>query len=230
MSEPTPPDKLVFQSNMQTASQKPTDYFAEQNQKQAEKKQKTSKIRKRIFLVGGLVALIIIAVVTILVINHQQSGPVVSDDAGAGDGTEISGGNSQLAGVQKLNEQVTEVFEPTYSADENGNIVVSGDLEAAEATFAAALANAANQQRIDTIYVAQIVFYSSLSDNQRVVGIAENVDPSKLNLSEKIKFYNLTYLAYAALGDTNQANRYYNLTREAASNTSGMGDSLWKNV
>lgn len=230
MGEQTPPNKLVFQSNMQTASQQPKDYFAEQNQERAKKAAKLSKARKRLIIIIGIVVLLVVIVAIIIifaVIKPQHSGPVVSDDAGQGDSsTVVSGGNSQLAGVDKLNQQVTEVFAPTYSVDANGNVVVNGDMAAAEATFEAALANPANENRISTIYLTQIVFYSSLGDNQRVVEIVPNVKPDDLNISEKVKFYNLAYLAYAALGDKNQAAHYYNLTREAANKVEGIGDRL----
>ena len=224
MGEQTPPNKLVFQSNMQTASQQPKDYFAEQNQKRAEKAAKQTKTRKRLIIGLVLLLVIIVAVIVILLVfRPQHSGPVVSDDAGQ-DGSSVVGGNSELAGVENLNQQVTEVFAPTYSVDANGNVVVNGDMAAAEATFEAALANPANEKRTSTIYLAQIVFYSSLGDNQRIVEIVPNVKPDDLNISEKIKFYNLAYLAYAALGDKNQATHYYNLTREAANKVEGIGD------
>lgn len=218
MSEATPPDKIVFRSDMKAASQQGTDYFAEQNKKNVEKKQKNNKIRKKVLIIGGAIALIaIIVVVVIVVLNMQHSGPTVVG------GDDQDNSDTALSGVQNLNGQVTEVFNPTYTVNDEGEVVVNGNMEAAEETFEAALANPANKERIDTIYVAQIVFYSSLSDNQRVVEIAEKVNPNKLNLSEKIKFYNLTYLAYAALGNNEQKTHYYNLMREAANKVNGIG-------
>lgn len=209
---------VQFDSTMSTKAGQPKDYFAEQNQKNAEKKQKTNKVRKKVLIVGGIVALIaIIVVIVVVVINTQHSGPTV---IGGGD---QDGDDSALSGVQSLNGQVTEVFNPTYSVNDEGEVVVNGNLDAAESTFEAALANPANKDRIDTIYLAQIVFYSSLGDNQRVVEIAEKVNPNKLNLSEKIKFYNLTYLAYAALGNNELKTHYYNLMREAANKVTGIG-------
>ncbi len=231
MSEPNPPSQpkvngsgesagsspVQFNSATSTKASQPKDYFAEQNKKRAEKKQKASKARKKIFIIGGVIALVaIIVAVIFIVIDMQTPKPTVKDDT---DGD----GNTDLSGAQNLSEQVTDVFEPTYEVGENGNIVVDGDLEAAEVTFVAALANPANKDRIDTIYLAQIIFYSSLSNNQRIVEIAENVNPSKLNLSERIKFYNLTYLAYAALGNKDRADHYYKLTREAADKVTGIG-------
>ena len=218
MSESTPPDKdkLVFRSDMKNASQQTTDYFGEQNKKRTEKKRKASKVRKWVLIVGGIVILIIVVIVIFVVVNRQNSGPTITDD-------EQSDTNSALSGAQGLSEQATDVFDPSYTRTEDGEIVVNGDLEAAEATFAAALANPANKDRIDTIYLSQIIFYSSLSDNQRIVEIAEKVDSNKLNLSEKIKFYNLVYLAYAALGNKDRSDHYYRLMREAADKVTGIG-------
>lgn len=220
-NKPNPPaniDSVQFNSAMTAKVSQPQDYFAEQNQERAEKKRKFSQVRNKVLLIGGLLALIIVVTVTVLIILRPwNSGPTISN----GDGQD--GSDSELAGAEDLSEQVTEVFKPTYTVGEDGNIVVGGNLEEAEATFEAALNNPANKDRLDTIYLSQMIFYSSLSNNQRVVEIAEKVKPDKLNLSEKIKFYNLTYLAYAALGDKDQTNRYYNLMREAANKVQGIG-------
>lgn len=218
MGEPKEPSSTLPKSSGPVLDRQ-IDFFAEQNQKMAEKKQKMKKIRKILIIVGSILAVVIIAIVAILIVNRVRhaSSPVVEESGSSSDG------NSEMVGVQDLNEKIEEVFKPTYSVDESGNVVVSGDIEAAEKSYEAALANPANKKRIDTIYLAQIVFYASLSDNQRIVEIAEKVDPERLNTSEKIKFYNLTYLAYAALGNKEQADRYYLLTREAADKVNGIG-------
>lgn len=211
------PDAKVAKSEVKVANRQPIDYFAEQNQNRAEKKRKTAKKRRIAIIVGVILALIAIAVtVTLIVIDAQRPKPTVSDD---NDGS----GNADLAGVQNLNEEIEEAFAPTYSVNENGDVVVEGDLEAVEAMFKAALANPANKNRIDTIHLARIVFYTSIMDNQRVVEIADEVNPENLNNSEKVKFYNLTYLAYTALGNSEQAGRYKRLTTEAASKVKGIG-------
>ncbi len=216
MSEPTPPDKIVFRSDMQTASQKPADYFAEQNKQRAEKKAKQKKQVKLALWIGIPIILILVAglVVWLVIITSNHS------DSSAPGGSE---GNPELSEVQDLNNQAIDAFAPTYSSDEDGNIIINGDLDAAEETFATELADAKNADRLDTIYLAQIVFYTSIEDNARAAEIVGKVNPDNLNLSEKIKFYNLAYLAYAALGNTDRANYYYDLTRAITSTENGIG-------
>lgn len=205
-------------------SRQPIDYFAEQNQKREEQRQKLGKVRKWGIIIGGIVVVLVIAVIAVvLVVKNLQSssGLIVSDDASQSGGEGNSSAEMELSSVDKMSEQVNEIYEPSYSVDENGNIVVSGNLEEVEAAFAASLKNPANQKRLDTIRLTQIIFYSSIVDRQRVVEIAAEVDPSRLNMSERLKFYNLTYLAYAALGDSEQATHYYLLMKEVANKVSG---------
>lgn len=206
---------VQFNSATSTKASQPKDYFAEQNKKRAEKKQKMKKVRKLAILIGVAIALVLVVVIVILASSH--GGPVV-DDAGQDGNT-----SSEMAGVNNLNEQVEEVFDPTFSVGEDGNIVMNGDFEAVEQMYAAALDNPANAGRINTIYVAQMTFYSSFGDTERVVEIVQKVDPAKLNSTEKARFYNLAYLAYAALGDTFQANHYNKLMREAGSKIEEIG-------
>ncbi len=214
--------KVKFSSRSKSVSGEKVDYFAEQNAKRAEKDKKAAKVRKWGLVIWALIVLATVITAVVLVVTKMQR-PKLNVPEEGGDSSS-SDGNSGMAAVEDLNEQVTEVFAPTYSVDENGNVVVSGDLEAAKAAFEAALANPANKKRINTIYLSQIVFYASISDHQGVIDVAAKVDPEKLNISEKIKFYNLTYLAYAALGDTEHANQYYTLMRAAANNVTGIGD------
>ena len=224
MSEPTPGQPqagglegqsgnspVQFDSTMSTKAGQPRDYFAEQNAQRAEKKQKVAKVQKKVIIISVIIALIAIIAAVIVVPRIWNQDTALGDD------------DSELSGVQQLDDKATGAYAPTYSMGEDGNVVVEGDLSAAEGTFTAALNNPANKEKLDTIYVAQMVFYESLSDNQRIVEVAAQVDPSKLNLAEKIKFYNLTYLAYSALGDKSQAQHYYNLMREATRNVTGIG-------
>lgn len=228
MSEPNPPSQpkangpgdpagsspVQFNSKTSAKANQPKDYFAEQNKKRAEKKQKAKKIHKIAILISAIAMLVLIVLIVVLVSSH--SGPVVDDDEQGGNGSELSA-------VQNLNEQVEEVFEPSFSVGEDGNLVMNGDFEAVEQMYAAALDNPANAGRIDTIYLAQMTFYSSFGDTERVVEIAQKVEPKKLNSVEKASFYNLAYLAYNALGDTLHAEYYNKLMREAGSKIEEIG-------
>lgn len=218
MGDVNPPDKLAFRSDMATASQKPKDYFKEQNAKAAEKKQRRRKVLKRVLIiVVPIITIIIVGIVVFVIIgNHKDSGIAIPESPD-------SDGGAALDNVQDLSNLATEVYAPSYKVDENGNVVAEGDLEAVERTFAAALADQRNAERRDTIYLAQINFYASIEDNQKIVDLAGQVDPNKLNSSEKVRFYNLVYLAYTALGDKSQAEHYYRLMRSAAANVTGIG-------
>ncbi len=203
----------------------PVDFFAEQNQKSAERKQKLKKALKWVIPVAAVLVMAAIGVAVFFIVRSAKNsnGPVVDDTPV--DETREDAIEASLKGVEKLNTTVNEVYKPTYTINESGEVTVDGDLAAAEATFEAAMKNPANKNRLNTIRLAQIVFYTSIMDYQKVVDVAADVDASWLNSSEQLRFYNLTYLAYKELGNEDEAGRYYVLMRDVADKVKGyVGD------
>lgn len=200
----------VSETGDMTPIRQPMDYFAEQNQKLAEQRQKMKKMLKLIIPAVVVVVLMVLGVWGISIIKHTKdsTGPVVAEDIVDEDNSESI--KSGLNSAVQLRNQMVEIYEPTYSI-QDGDFVASGNMAEVDAAFEAAQKNPANKNRINTIYLSQILFYSDYGKHRELVEIADKVDPSRLNLVERVKFYNLVYLAYLALGDVEKADSYYAL-------------------
>lgn len=204
MSEPTPPDKIVFRSDMQTASQKPADYFAEQNKQRAEKKAKQKKQVKLALWIGGTLVIILLAglIAWLAVLMSQTSS---SDNAG------ITLGSGSIEEIDTLRDLADDVFDASASVGTDGEFTISGNIEAASQLFVSTLNNAENKKYADQIRLSAMSFYYYNGYYDELVKYAEEVNPENLSYDQKIMFYNLASLGYSSIGNSVKSDEYMNM-------------------
>lgn len=204
MSEPTPPDKIVFRSDMQTASQKPADYFAEQNKQRAEKKAKQKKQVKLALWIGGTLVIILLAglIAWLAVLMSQTSS---SDNAG------ITLGSGSIEEIDTLRDLADDVFNASASVGTDGEFTISGNIEAASQLFVSTLNNAENKKYADQIRLSAMSFYYYNGYYDELVKYAEEVNPENLSYDQKIMFYNLASLGYSSIGNSVKSDEYMNM-------------------
>lgn len=152
------------------------DFFAEQNARTAEKKAKNSKIIKLASIIGGIVAIIIIAGIV---------GWLV-----------FFGNKDEKLTVEEINN-LRFTFGEIYDADNS--------LEDVRQRYDEIMKSDIGRENADAVKLQLLFFYVSNGFMARGVEIGETIDVEKLNQEAKSAYYNQMYNAYATTGQLDKA-------------------------
>ena len=214
-------DAVKFQSKdigIETA--KPQDTFAKQR-KEAEKQQRTTKKNRRIIIVAasifGALLLIGLTIWLVLFLNREPepaapTGPSVVFSEGTRDDN-----------LNELSNLATEAYDEQITINDDHSVNSTSNLEAAEEVFDSTAARPENEGHLNDIIFTRLLFYAGNGEYDRFLAYIDQVDPSQLSADEQAQLYNAASRVYGALGDTEKANEYIELNREALSGQQSYG-------
>lgn len=214
-NQPNNPSKIQFHSGqIETNATKKVDPFAKQNQAAAEKSAQNRKRRKVGIIVGTVLGIIVLAGgitgAVLLIQNYARSN---NPDAPSIE-------NASTESVINLKELAENAY---VGADGINPTTGTGadDLAAAEKIYDDAITASKNRNYIAQIQLSKIVFYSGNGYNEKVIATAADVNIDDLTIEQKKIFYNMLMLAYYAVGNEAEYNKYQNLMMQAAQEQGG---------
>lgn len=193
-------DPVQFDSaNIGTQTVKKQDPFAEQNRLANEKKQKSNKTRKKIFITLSVVlGLVVVGLIAWLIITLVMP----KEDTGS------DGLNLEPTIVDASDEGIVKMRELAQSEYNNGkNINEINQLFADETSVT-------NPDYLNQLRLAQILFYVGNGYYQQSADLSKNIDVESLPLAQKGIFYDAMYSTYTGLKDSAKAGEYFALSYE----------------
>ena len=195
---PAQPGQQFKAENIGSWASHQEGYFAEQNRKDAAKREKAEQTRKKvlpiIFVVGGVIAAAlliwgIVALVVTLIANSQPEIPA------------IAGGTSEDIGDYR------NVLQEFYVKN-------NGDLSAVEEAVNDVLNTREGREYADQIRMSQASFLMANGYNAEAAAVGSQIDPDSLSTEQRSMLYALLAVIYANLGDTEKASAYEDLMYE----------------
>ncbi len=214
-NQPNNPSKIQFHSGqIEANATKKIDPFAKQNQAAAEKSAQNKKRRKIGIIVAVITGILVLAggitAAILLIQNHTRSN---NPDAPSLE----NASTESIINLKELAENAyvgTDGINPTTGTG-------ADDLAAAEKIYDDAIAASKNRNYIAQIQLSKIIFYSGNGYNEKVIATAADVNIDDLTIEQKKIFYNMLMLAYYAVGNEEEYNKYQNLMMQAATEQGG---------
>lgn len=205
-SASTPTSQQQFRTeNIGNWAARQEGYFAEQNRKDAAKREKAEQTRKKVlpivYIIGGVIAAgLIIWGVVVLVISFTTK---PEDNAPT-----IAGNTSE--DVDNYRDILQDFFNK------------GGSIEDIENTVNDTLSTNNGQEYADQVRLAELIFLQGNGYYSEALEKSNGVNPDNLNLDQKIFFYGILYYCNEILGNTEAADenfrRQYELSREQGGN------------
>lgn len=182
------------------------DYFAEQNKKTQEKKQKQSiQTRKALIIGGGILTVLVIAgLVWLIVILVSQ--PKEAVRVWAGEESDVATTTYEEA-IEKSGMNDEEFWTGEKEAD----------MGAADEVFNQAITEAKeyeDEALANQLLMAQIDMYFEQGDWEGMLRLAEGANTEIMSTDELARYYNYLANAYGGLENWNEMIRYNNLVDE----------------
>lgn len=192
-------DPVQFDSaNIGVQTAKKQDLFAEQNRLASEKKQKSNKARKKLFVILGTVfgLFVISLAVWLIVVMIRSSGGSGSEETARLEPTIVDASDE---GIIKMRE----LAQSEYNSNKDINKI--NQLFADEAAVT-------NSEYLNQLRLAQILFYVGNGFYQQSADLSSEVDADSLPLVQKGTFYDAMYSTYNGLNDSIKAGEYFALS------------------
>lgn len=210
---PSSKDTLKFESSViGIKTTKRQDPFAEQNKRAAKQQKEDQKKRKIAAIVLSIVGGVVVVglVIWLIVFLIQNFAP---DESATG--TVVFSSDTVTQDMTDLGNLANSAFGGEVTRNDEGEIVVNGNMDAADTVFDKTINFPQNQDFTNQINLSRIKFYQDNGRYDLVINYLEQIDPEKLSVSERASYYNIASITYHQLGDDEKSEEYLRLAQNA---------------
>ena len=201
---PSSKDTLKFESSVigiKTAKRQ--DPFDEQNKRAAKQQKEDQKKRKIAAIVLSIVGGVVVVglVIWLIVFLIQNFAP---DESATG--TVVFSSDTVTQDMTDLGNLANSAFGGEVTRNDEGEIVVNGNMDAADTVFDKTINLPQNQDFTNQINLSRIKFYQDNGRYDLVINYLEQINPS---------YYNIASITYHQLGDDEKSEEYLRLAQNA---------------